>query len=340
MAKENISRNNLENLMQKPKLNLNALRAFEAAARHASLTKAAAELHVTPGALSHLVRGLEAQFGVALFERGVRSIALSEDGRALYPGLRAAFIQIGDAVDTIRQRQGGRTLVASTPPGFTAKWLAPRLYRFSLAHPDLDVRVSSSASLADFRADGIDLAVRMIPCPTMPTRQLAADHLIGVRALPVCSPRLLQKRHVRAPVDLLETAPLIHDESWSALPTWAHWAEKAGVSLSDASRGLRFTSADHALDAVGEGAGVLLTLDVLAYDDLRSGRLIAPFGPALETGGAYHVVSLSSRRDQPSIRAFREWIMQEMSSLDWSQCPIPTPPDTVRRRRKTARPAR
>ena len=311
--------------MHKRKLNLNALRAFEAAARHASLTKAAEELHVTPGALSHLVRGLEAQLGVALFERGVRSISLSEEGRGLFPPLQAGFAQISDAVEALRHRQGGSILVTSTPPGFTAKWLAPRLYRFTLAHPDLDIRVTSSASLADFRADGVDVAVRMLTAASPPAPHLCADALVAVRQVPVCSPRLLQNPRLRSPLDLLERATLIHDESWSALPTWGDWAQKSGVTLGDARRGLRFTSADHALDAVGEGAGVLLTLDVLAYDDLRSGKLVAPFGPALETGGAYHVVSLASRRDQPKVRAFRHWIEQEMSTLDWSACPIPTP---------------
>src|SRR5882672_9669944 len=144
----------------KPMPQLNALRAFEAAARHLSLTKAAQELHVTPGALSHQIRGLEELLGLKLFERRVRSIALTRAGMQLYPGLRTGFIHIRDAVDALNEDGEERVLVISTPPGFTAKWLAPRLYRFSGAHPGIDARVSSSLANANFTTDGVDVAVR------------------------------------------------------------------------------------------------------------------------------------------------------------------------------------
>src|SRR3974390_880130 len=142
---------------------LNALRAFEAAARHLSLTRAAQELNVTPGALSHQIRGLETYLGLTLFERGVRSIALTAAGRQLFPGLQAGFVHMRDALASLNQMNGARVLVISTPPGFTSKWLAPRLYRFSNAHPDIDVRVSSSIKHANFSTDGVDAAVRTPP---------------------------------------------------------------------------------------------------------------------------------------------------------------------------------
>ncbi len=146
---------------------LNALRAFEAAARHLSLTRAAVELNVTPGALSHQIRGLEDHLGLKLFDRGVRSMALTAAGKALHPGLQAGFLHIRDALAGLNRFSDTRVLVISTSPGFTSKWLAPRLYRFSLAHPDIDVRVSSSINNANFTTDGVDAAIRNLP----PTRR-------------------------------------------------------------------------------------------------------------------------------------------------------------------------
>src|ERR1700745_4186419 len=139
---------------------LNALRAFEVAARHLSLTKTAVELNVTPGSLSHQIRGLEDNLGVKLFDRGVRSIALTAAGKALQPGLQAGFLHIRDALTSLNRIRGARLPVVRTAPGFPSKWLAPRLYRFSSAHPEIDVRVSSSIGNANFLTDGVDAAIR------------------------------------------------------------------------------------------------------------------------------------------------------------------------------------
>src|SRR5450631_1796863 len=146
--------------MHSPMPGLNALRAFEAAARHLSLTKAALELHVTASALSHQIRGLEELLGMQLFVRGVRSIALTSAGKQLYPGLQTGFTNIRDAVAGLRPAGDEHILVISTPPGLTAKWLAPRLYRFSSAHPEIDARVSSSLAATNFITDGVDVALR------------------------------------------------------------------------------------------------------------------------------------------------------------------------------------
>ena len=139
---------------------LNALKAFEAAARHANFARAARELSVTPGALSHQIRGLERLLGVALFERQARGVTLTPQGRTLYPGLLHAFALIRDSVNALRASASSSVLVVSTPPGFTSKWLAPRLYRFAQAHPDIELRVASSAAYANFANDGVDVAVR------------------------------------------------------------------------------------------------------------------------------------------------------------------------------------
>src|ERR1700688_2663262 len=170
---------------------LNALRAFEAAARHLSLTRAAQELHVTAGALSHQIRGLEDLLGVKLFERRVRAIALTPAGKLLYPGLQTGFAHIQEAVAGLGLAGDQRVLVISTPPGFTAKWLAPRLYRFASAHPEIDVRVSSSFGYANFTTDGVDVAVRNLARDAAADPALVIEKLIEVSLVPVCSPRLI-----------------------------------------------------------------------------------------------------------------------------------------------------
>jgi LysR family glycine cleavage system transcriptional activator len=301
---------------------LNALRAFEAAARHLSLTKASHELNVTAGALSHQIRGLEEMLGVKLFERRVRAIALTSAGKLLYPGLQTGFMQIRDAVAGLDRDGNERVLVVSTPPGFTAKWLAPRLYRFAQAYPDIDARISSSFGLANFTTDGIDLAVRNLPAEPAPDPDLAYEKLLDISVVPVCSPRLLAAHGPARTAEALARLPLVHDDTLInrvEVPTWADWFRKAGLADADVSRGLRFNSADHALDAAGEGAGVLLAHQVLAYDELRTGRLVIPVDLTLETGRAYHVVWARRRRQTVRVDAFRAWIRQEVAALDWKK---------------------
>src|SRR5712672_3551090 len=178
--------------MHNPMPPLNALRAFEAAARHLSLTRAAQELHVTAGALSHQIRGLEDMLGVKLFERRVRAIALTPAGKLLYPGLQTGFARIQEAVAGLGLAGDDRVLVISTPPGFTAKWLAPRLYRFAAAHPEIDVRVSSSFGFANFTTDGVDVAIRNMPVEAANDPALVVEKLVDLSLVPVCSPRLIE----------------------------------------------------------------------------------------------------------------------------------------------------
>jgi LysR family glycine cleavage system transcriptional activator len=303
---------------------LNALRAFEAAARHLSLTRAAAELHVTAGALSHQIRGLEELLGVKLFERRVRAIALTAAGKLLYPGLQLGFARIREAVDGLDRARSDRVLVISAPPGLTAKWLVPRLYRFTGANPDIDVRSSSTTAYADFTTDGVDVAVRNLPIDGRVDPALVAEKLVELSVVPVCSPRLLAKHGPVARAEDLRRLPLVHDDTLVHLPgypTWDTWFAAAGLADVDVSRGLHFNTTDHALDAAGEGAGVLLAHDLPAYDDLRTGRLVIPVRFALSTGRAYHFVCPKSRSERPHVRAFRAWLKQELAALDWNQGP-------------------
>ena len=309
--------------MQRPLPPLNALRAFEAAARHLSMARAADELNVTPGALSHQIRGLEALLGVELFERGVRSIALTGAGARLYPGLRTAFLHMREAVDALGEADRDRVLVVSALPGFTAKWLAPRLYRFASAHPEIDTRVSSTGALANFRTDGVHVAIRNMKGDYVAEPDLIYERMFEAAYMPVCSPKLIERLGpFETPADLAR-APLIHDDSlatWTKTIGWPEWFSRAGVADVDSSRGLRFSSADHALDATVEGAGVLLASDVLAFDELRTGRLVMPFDIRMPSGRVYCVVAPKRLQDRPAVRAFRDWAKAEAASMRWEDC--------------------
>jgi LysR family glycine cleavage system transcriptional activator len=297
--------------MARPMPPLNALRAFEAIARHLSFAKAADELHVTPAALSHQIRGLEEQLGVALFHRRTRSIELTEAGRLLYPGLHAGFENLRDAVTRLDRAREDRILVVSATFGLTAKWLAPRLWRFLTAHPQVDARIASSMKYADFVNDGVDVAIRLSNGvhPDLHVEKLFEDSVI-----PVCSPRLVEQG-LRDLSDL-GRFPLIHYDipmSSPAPPLWAEWLKVAGVEGIDPTRGLRFNIADHALDAAVAGAGVSLSYKLMASDDVHSGRLVIPFGPELSiTDRAYYFVCPHGYETRPNVRAFRDWLFAEM----------------------------
>ena len=204
--------------------------------------------------------------------------------------------------------------------GFTSKWLAPRLYRFSIAHPEIDV--SSSLNNANFTTDGVDAAIRYLAVDAPHGEVLEVQKLIDLTLAPVCSPAFVEEQGPFTSPDMLKGMPLIHDESLSAratVPSWADWFAAAGVRDADVSRGLRFSSSDHALDATVEGTGLLLAHDALAYDDLRSGRLVTPFALTLPSGRCYAFVCPKKRRDSANVQAFRAWLRQEAAALDRSR---------------------
>lgn len=306
--------------MPRPLPPLNALRAFEATARHLSFTVAANELSVTPAALSHQIKGLEDFLGQRLFLRKVRSIELTPAGLALYPGLHAAFLQIRQSVELVDRAPNDSVLVVSAPPGFTAKWLAPRLYRFLMANPGIDARISATQALANFTTDGVDVAIRN---SRTEARGLWSRRLIGITLLPVASPKLVLEHAIQEPADLAKV-PLIHDDmlgSLTGLPTWANWLAAAGVEGINLARGLRFSSPDHALEAAVEGAGVLLAHKALAHDDLRTGRLVAPFELELATERSFQLVCPEANMRRPSVKAFTSWILDEATKMGSDSTP-------------------
>lgn len=297
---------------------LNALRAFEAAARLGGMSKAAEELHVTPGALSHQIRALEEFLEVKLFERLARSIRLTPAGEALYPGLHDGFQDIHEAVAAVRRSVDPNLLVLSTPPGFTAKWLAPRLYRFSIARPEVEVRIASTERNADFVSDGVDIAIRNRAVNQAAEAGLVVEFMINIELLPVCAPSLIERfGPFDSPADLAR-APLIQDETFvgrASMPQWQDWFEAAGAPEASHARSMSFSNSDHALGAAVEGAGVLLSHNVLAHDDLVSGRLVAPFSVSLETDRCYCLVYPEAAADRPNVSAFRAWALEEIAAM-------------------------
>lgn len=292
---------------------LTSLRAFEAAARHLSFKDAAAELHVTPGAVSQQVKVLEDQCGVALFKRMTRALALTEAGRMAAPRLTAAFDQLADAYELIRRRRGTDQLVVSVPPTFGARWLVPRLGRFQERHPEIELRLDANNRLVDFARDDVDVAVRF---GSGAYPGLVAECLIGRRVFPVCSPALLDgPKPLRTPADLRHHTLLHHQHPDTAEvdPAWAMWLKAAGVDGIDATRGPRFSTYGLAVDAAAAGQGVALGDDVLVADDLAQGRLVRPFGAdeAAPSAFSYFVVHPEDRGDEPRIRAFRTWLHEE-----------------------------
>jgi len=291
---------------------LNALKAFEAIARHLSFARAAEELHVTPAALSHQIRALEEQLGLALFHRRTRAIALTDAGRLIYPGLHAGFESVRNAIAQLERSRDGNILVISATTGLTAKWLMPRLWRFLHAHPEIDARISASMEVADFTTDGVDVAIRLSKGKHP---GLHVDKLFNDSMLPVCSPRLVEQG-LKSAADLARF-PLIHYDiptSMRAPPGWADWLAVAGATAAvDAARGLHVNVADHALDAAVAGAGVSLSFKLIASDDVHSGRLVTPFGPELPLASSYNFVCPQGHETRPKVRAFRDWLFAEMA---------------------------
>ncbi|MHA1529858.1 MAG: transcriptional regulator GcvA [Alphaproteobacteria bacterium] len=294
---------------------LNSLRAFEAAARHLSLKKAAEELHVTPAAVSHQVKTLEEYCGVQLFHRLTRALGLTEAGQAALPMLREGFDKLAEAAGAMTTWERADILTVSVAPSFGAKWLIPRLDRFRAAHPEFDIRIDASYTLVDFAADGVDVALRF---GRGVYRNLRSDCLMAEVSLPVCSPRLLQRDPpLRRPEDLRHHT-LLHVQ-WrtedDAAPSWRMWLRAAGIAGVDAERGPRFSIEGMALEAAIAGQGVALASAALVEGDLEAGRLVRPFPTSASqpTAFSYYLVYPEVKADDPKVMAFRGWVLAEVA---------------------------
>jgi LysR family glycine cleavage system transcriptional activator len=294
---------------------LSALRAFEAAARLKSFSKAADELSVTPAAISHQIHALEADLGVGLFHRGNRSIELTASARLLLPGLSDAFAGIQASVRRLRAHNDTGTLTVTASPSIAAKWLVLRLHRFQEQCPDIDVRISTTDNVVDLTRGDFDLAIRY---GTGRYPGLAVELLLQNEVFPACSPRLLETGPpLHTPTDLLHHA-LIHDQAVDRdplAPTWAMWLKAAGVAGVPTLPGLTFSVGYMALDAAIAGHGVALAYSTIAAGDLAAGRLVRLFSLALSDLFAYYIVTAPGALERPKVRAFRDWLRHEADAI-------------------------
>lgn len=284
---------------------LNALRAFEAAARHLSFTLAAAELHVTQAAVSHQIKGLEERLGVKLFRRLPRGLLLTDQGQALMPELRGAFDRIEQALAKVGQEGARGPLSVSLLTTFALTWLVPRLHRFQAAWPEIEVKLVTTQRIVDFNRDDIDVAIRYALDPSH--AGLHAEKLFDDVLTPLCG--RAHRAALKNPADLLKV-PLIDTEGDL---DWPVWLRAAGLRprLRPA---LVFDSTKIAVDAAIEGAGVAIGPPFLFADAIASQRLFQPFDLVVPNGKAWWVVCAELRAEQPKIAAFRHWLLEEVAA--------------------------
>jgi LysR family glycine cleavage system transcriptional activator len=285
---------------------LNALKVFEAAARHESFTRAAEELSVTQGAVSQQVKGLEAALGIRLFNRENQKLVTTESGRQYHAVVRDALDRIALGTERLLQRQTSGVLTVSTSPDFAAKWLVHRLGRFAEQHGDIDLRVSATMHHVDFTKEDVDIAVRHGDGNWLgldAVRLTAAERLF-----PVCSPAFFtgQSRKAR-PADLLKI-PLLHLDSSRE---WARWLDAAGLDPTKPRHGPVLNRASMVIDAAVNGQGVALARTTLAAWDLINGRLVKPFALSLPLSKTYWIACPLATATLPKIVAFRRWLMAE-----------------------------
>ncbi len=294
---------------------LNSLRAFEAVARHLSVTKAADELAVTPAAVSHQIKTIEDHLEIELFQRTKGILLLTDAGQAILPGIRDGFESLQAAIEQIDNLGDAGVLTISVAPSFAAKWLLPRLERFQSKYPEIDVRVGASMALTDFHSDGVDLAIRY-GAGRYP--DLHCERLLEETVFPVCSPKLLKGKQRLDAVSALKDQTLLHDDSPDddpSCPSWTMWLKAAGASDIDGTRGPRFNQSSLVVEAAALGRGVALAKASLAAADLAEGRLIKPFGTAVPVDFAYWLVCPEPKLALRKVALFADWLKSEASAF-------------------------
>jgi LysR family glycine cleavage system transcriptional activator len=283
---------------------LNGLRAFEAAARHLSFTQAAAELNVTQTAISHQIRRLEEELGIRLFVRQNRALALTPKARDYLPGVRAAFNDLRLATDQLLRKDDDHVLTVSTLASLAAKWLLPRLTAFQEAHPGIDVRITTSTGLVDFKGGDVDAAIRY---GRGHWPGLRAEWLMADEVFPVCSPALLTgKRPLQRPEDLRDHV-LLHNTNNS--DDWRLWLTASGLPADISKQpGITFDLILMTVQAAIDGIGIAMGRTTYVQDDIAKGRLVVPFEIALPADAGFYLVSPEATADPPKLRAFRNWL--------------------------------
>jgi LysR family glycine cleavage system transcriptional activator len=293
---------------------LNAIRAFEAAARRGGFQAAGTELNVSANAIGRLVKVLEDWLGVALFKRLSRGVVITEAGRGYLGSIEGLLDQLADATADLQRLETSNVLTVSGAPSLVSRWLVPRLGRLTERHPDFEVRILTSAQLTDFGRDEVDVAIRH-GCGTYPG--LRSDLLMREEFFPVCSPALLARGpRLREPADLSQHV-LLHqpcDQHTADQLDWARWLAAVGASEVDARQGPRFSLSHLALQAAAADQGIALASSAYLADDLAAGRLVRPFGDLSVQGPhGFFIVCPEATADSEKIVAFRNWALEEAS---------------------------
>lgn len=287
--------------------NLAALRAFEAAARLSSFSRAAQELYVTPGAVSHQIRALEEELGLALFARHGKRITITDTGQRFAAVIRKSLGDIATTAESLQARHRQQRLVVSSPPSFASRWLAPRLWKFIDTHPDIEVVLQSGIQLSDLMREGIDVALRfgLGEYPGLRTEKIMEDFYY-----PVVSPRYRDGRLPASPQELRDCTLLRMD---GMQESWLPWFALAGLDLPDPVGGLVAQDSSLTLRAASDGAGIALSRHVIASQEIAAGELVRLFDLALKSDYAYYFVCAPHTVDKPVVRQFRAWLLTEIA---------------------------
>jgi len=289
---------------------LNALRAFSVAGVHLSMRAAAAELYVTPSALSHQICGLEEQLGIKLFVRTRQGLALTKIGRLLHPQVMSAFSRLSEAIHAIKPSRQAGILTVSMLSTFAMRWLIPRLAHFQQAHPDIEVRIATSIELANFRTDGVDCAIRSGHGDWPGTRSV---RLFSEKLTPVCSPGLISGNNpLNHPRDLARHTLLhakLRPDDWQI---WLHAVDQPGLAGAHEQT---FETRNFVITAAIKGVGIAIVDPALVSEEIRSGRLIQPFPQTLPRENAYYLVYPDDHSDDTRIASLQKWLEQESVDL-------------------------
>jgi LysR family glycine cleavage system transcriptional activator len=283
---------------------LRSLRVLEAAVRHENYTKAAGELNLTHSAVSHQIHALEENLGTRLLERAGRQMRATDLGRQLALDVRVTLDTLAAAVERIRGSDSSNAITISCLPSFASAWLVLKIGRFLDLYPNIDLRLESSTSLADFRNDGVDIAIRF---GTGNYDGLVSEKLFDDEVFPTMSPKVRRSGRVRTSADLARV-PLLRIRS----QPWTPWLEAAGVNLPEPRRGPVFNDSELALQAAVAGQGVVLARGSLAVQRLRNGTLVAPFKQRIPSLQTCYLVYPKHHVSRPAVKLFREWLLEEL----------------------------
>jgi len=292
--------------------NLAALRAFEAAARHENFSRAAEEIHVTHGAISHQVRALEEELGVTLFARHGKRIAITPEGENFAVTLRRALTEIAAAADALRADAKQKKLTVTALPSFAARWLAPHLGQFIEQNPDLEVMLQSSSHLTDFVRESVDVGIRFGKgnYPGLTVEKIMDDYYY-----PVASPRFNGGELPRTPQKLAQSM-LLRCEG----EPWTPWFQAAGLDLPEPTGGLVFQDSSMLVRAAAEGHGIALARHAIVTTELQSGELVCLFDIAVKCPQSYYLVCPPSSMLKPQVQAFRKWLFEEIAKIETPKC--------------------